>query len=146
MEDAQHVRRGQAVRNLDAGRKRQLQVCRAFGDDLVERLARDVLHDDVRFGIVAFFFRRLAHVVDGTHVGVIDGGGQPGFPQLRGAHLVEGEKAALQKLQHHGPLQQRILREKNNARTAGAYPADEFVVADDAALHRSIIASRVVGV
>jgi hypothetical protein len=52
MEDAELVRGGEAVGDLDSGGERELQAGPALGDDLVEGLAGDVLHDDV--GLVLF--------------------------------------------------------------------------------------------
>ena len=49
MEDAEVVRGGEAVGDLDAGGEDELEAGRAFGDELVEGLAGDVLHDDVGF-------------------------------------------------------------------------------------------------
>ncbi len=71
----------------------------ALGDELVERLAGDVLHDDVGFFGVTGFCGSLADVVDGADVGVIDGGGETGFAELGGAHLLDGEVAALEELE-----------------------------------------------
>ena len=53
MEDAEPVRGGEAVGDLDAGGERELQAGRALGDHLVERLAGDVLHDDVGLVLAA---------------------------------------------------------------------------------------------
>jgi hypothetical protein len=75
VEDAQVVGCREAVRGLDAGGEDELEAGWTFGDELVERLAGDVLHDDVGFFAVAAFFGGYAYVVDGADVGVVDGGG-----------------------------------------------------------------------
>ncbi len=140
MEDAEDVRGGEAVGDLDAGGEDKLEAGRTFDDDLVERFAGDVLHDDVGFGLVPWSARSFADLVDGADVGVIDGGGEAGFAQLGGAHLLEREGSALEELEHDGSLEQRVVREEDDAAAAGADLADELVVLDDASLHRFIIA------
>ncbi len=145
MEDAQIVRGGEAVRDLDARRERELQACRSLGDDLVERLAGDVLHDDVGFFAVAGVGWSYAYLVDGADVGVVDGRGQPGFAKLRGAHLLDGQVAALQQLEDNGALEEGVVRQVDHAAAARADLANEFVLLDDASLHASIIASRELG-
>ncbi len=49
MEDAELMRGGESVGDLDAGGEDELEAGGAFGDDLVEGFAGDVLHDDVGF-------------------------------------------------------------------------------------------------
>ena len=49
MEDAEGVGGGETVGDLDAGGEDELEAGGAFGDELVEGLAGDVLHDDVGF-------------------------------------------------------------------------------------------------
>ena len=77
MEDAEGVGGGEAVGDLDADGEDELQAGWAFGDELVEGLAGDVLHDDE--GFFAFF----ADFVDGADVGVVDGGGHARFAKRR---------------------------------------------------------------
>jgi hypothetical protein len=142
MEDAQLVRRGEPVGDLDARRKRQLQARRPLGNHLVQRLARNVLHHDVSFVFAARFRRCLAHIVDGADVGVVDGRGQPRLAQLRRPHLLQRQRPALQQFQHHRPLKQCVRGQIHHARPACADLAQKLVVPDCAALHTSIIASR----
>jgi hypothetical protein len=46
---------------------------------------------------------------------VVDGRGQPRLAELRGAHLLERERAALEQLEHDRPLQQRVGGEEDHA-------------------------------
>ena len=139
MEDAERVRGGEAVGDLDAGGEDELEAGGALGDELVEALAGDVLHDDVGFGLVSGFGGGFADLVDGADVGVIDGGGEAGLAELGGAHLLGGEGAALEQLEHDGALQERVVGEVDDAAAAGADLAHELVLLDDAALHEGII-------
>ena len=59
VEDAEVVGGGEAVGGLNAGGEDELEAGRAFGDELVEALAGDVLHDDVGFFTVDRFRRGL---------------------------------------------------------------------------------------
>ncbi len=145
MEDAERVGGRETVGDLNAGGEDELEAGRSFGDDLVERLAGNVLHDDVGFFAVAGFGRSFAYVVDGADVGVVDGRGQAGLAKLRGAHLLDGEVAALEELDDDGALQEGVVGEKHDPAAAGADLADELVLLDDAALHASIIAREYVG-
>ena len=140
MEDAELVRGGEAVGDLDSGGERELQAGRALGDHLVQRLAGDVLHDDVGLVLPARLGGRLADVVDGGDVGVVDGRGQAGLAQLRGADLLQRERAALEQLEDDRALQQRVGGQIDDTRSARADLALDLVVADCAALHALIIA------
>ncbi len=99
MKDAEGVRRLQAIGNLDADGEQKLRSGRATLDELIERLAGHILHDDV--ALVA----GLAHFVDGADVGVLDGGGEAGFAQDGGAELLRREQAGAQNFEHDGALQ-----------------------------------------
>ena len=84
-----------------------------FGDELVERFAGDVLHDDIGF--------RVAGAV-GTCSGLGEGlacfaqvaqtlgwsmaGGETGFAKLGSAPLLDGEIAALKGLKDYGALEE----------------------------------------
>ena len=140
VEDAEVVGGGEAVGGLDAGGEDELEAGGAFGDELVEGLAGDVLHDDVGFFAVAVFGGGFADVVDGADVGVVDGGGEAGFAELGGAHLLGGEVAALEELEDDGALEEGVVGEVDDAAAAGADLADELVLLDLAALHDFIIA------
>jgi len=120
VEDAELVRGGEAVGDLDTGGERELQAGGALGDDLVERLAGDVLHDNVGLVLSAGLGGCLADVVDGGDVGVVDGGGEAGLAQLRGADLLQRERAALEQLEDDGTLQERVGGQVDDARAAGA--------------------------
>ena len=143
MEDADQVRGGEAVGDLDAGRKDKLQTGGALGDDLVQGLAGNVLHDDVGFVLLAAgagLGGSFADVVDGADVGVVDGGGEAGLAELGGTYLLERLRAALEQLEDDGPLQEVVRGQIDDAAAAGADFADELVVPDCAALHTLIIA------
>jgi hypothetical protein len=138
MEDAHVVGGGEAVGDLHAAGEDELGVGGAFGDDLVEGLARDVLHDDVGFG-VAFTWVGLADFVDGADVRVVDGGGKASFSKLGGAHLLGGLGTALEELENDGALEESVVREVHDTAAAGADLAEELVLPDDAASHGVII-------
>ena len=116
MEDAEVVGGGEAVGGLDAGGEDELEAGGAFGDELVEGLAGDVLHDDVGFFAVTAFGGGLADVVDGADVGVVDGGGETGLAELGGAHLLDGEVAALEELEDDGALEEGVVGEDRRRR------------------------------
>ena len=140
MEDAEQMRGGESVGDLNARRERELQASRSLGDHLVERLAGDVLHDDVGFIFATRLAGSLANIVDRRDVGVVDGRGQTRLSQLRGAHLIQRERTALQQLEDDRTLQQSVRGKIHNARSAGADLANKFVVSDCATLHAPIIA------
>jgi hypothetical protein len=72
---------------------------------------------------------------------VVDGGGEAGFAELGGAHLLGGEVAALEELEDDGTLEESVVGEVHDTTAAGADLADELVLLDLASLHDSIIAS-----
>ena len=106
---------GKTVGDLDAGGENQLEIGGALCDDLVQGFARDVLHYDVGFGLVAILSRGFADVVDSADVGVIDGGGESCFAELGGADLLESECAAFQQFEDDGALEEGVLRKKDDA-------------------------------
>ena len=61
---------------------------------------------------------------------MVDGRGQAGFAELGGAHLLQRLRAALEQLEHDGPLQQRVGGEVDDAAAARADLADDLVVLD----------------
>ena len=126
MEDAEGVGGGEAVGDLDADGEDELQAGGAFGDELIEGLAGDVLHDDE--GFLAFF----ADFVDGADVGVLDGGGHARFAQDGGAHLFEGERAALEDFEHDGAHELGVVGEVDDAAAAGSQFADQLIVGNGA--------------
>ena len=92
MKDAQRMRGLQSVRNLDAHREHQLQSRRPARDELVERLARHVLHDDVAF------VAALAHFIDGADIGMLDGRGQPRLAQHRACASAAAESSPVRRI------------------------------------------------
>ena len=110
------------VGNLNADREHQLQAGRPARDERIERLAGHVLHGDV--ALVAAF----AHFVDAAHIGMLDGRGQARLAQDRGAHLLDGEQPRAQNLEHHGPLQLRVVGQVDYPAASGAQAADNFVM------------------
>ena len=95
MEDAERVRCIQAIGNLYADRKNQLERCRAACNQAVKRLTGHVLHGDKGFVL------GLADFVDAADVGMVDGRCQPRLAQHGRAHLFHAEQAGAQDLQHH---------------------------------------------
>jgi hypothetical protein len=71
---------------------------------------------------------------------MVDGGGEAGFAELGGAHLLGGEVAAFQELEDDGALEEGVVGEVDDAAAAGADLADELVLLDLASLHDFIIA------
>ncbi len=92
VKDAERVRGLQTVGNLDADRKQQLQTGGPLGDELLERLARHILHGDVSF------VAALAHFVNAANVGVLDGRCHARLAQHGVPHLLRGEQAGAQDL------------------------------------------------
>ena len=98
--------------------------------ELIERLARHILHDDVAF------VASLAHLVDGADIGMLNRRGETRFAQHRRAHLLRREQTGTQNLEYHGTLQQRVVRKIHNTAAACAEPANNLVVLDGLAFHR----------
>ena len=71
---------------------------------------------------------------------MVDGGGEAGFAELGGAHLLDGEVAALEELEDDGALEEGVVGEVHDSAAAGADLADELVLLDHAPLHAFIIA------
>ncbi len=143
MEDAERVGGGETVRDLNAGGEDELEAGGTFGDELVEGFCRDVLHDDVGFALAGLFGLSdgLADLVDGAYVGMVDGGGEAGFAELGGAHLLNGEIAALEEFEDDGTLEEGVGGEIDDSAAARADLADELVLLDLTSLHEFIIAS-----
>ena len=123
------VRGTHSVRDLDTDRKHQRYGRGAFMNDGVEGLARDILHDDVGF------IGGLADFIDGTDIRVLNSRCEPGFPQDRGPHLLDGERPFPQHFEHDRPHQQRVGGKIDNATAARAQLAGDLVVLQDAGLH-----------
>ena len=79
MEDAESMSGLKPVGDLYSNGEDKLRSCRSAGDELIERLARHVLHDDVP--LVAGF----AHFVNGADVGVLDGRSKASLAKNGGA-------------------------------------------------------------
>ena len=126
MEDAEGVGGGEAVGDLDADGEDELQAGWAFGDELIEGLAGDVLHDDE--GFLAFF----ADFVDGADVGVLDGGSHARLAKDGGAHLLEGERAALEDFEYDGAHELGVVGEVHDAAAAGSELANQLIVGNGA--------------
>ncbi len=73
MDDAFGVSRSQSVRNLDAQIEHQADVDRSAADAMFQRLAFQQFHGDERLPV------RLADIVDGADVRVIESGRSAGF-------------------------------------------------------------------
>ncbi|WP_433964797.1 hypothetical protein [Tunturiibacter gelidiferens] len=71
---------------------------------------------------------------------MVDGGGEAGFAELGGAHLLDREVAALEEFEDDGALEEGVVGEEHDAAAACADLADELVLLDLAALHGLIIA------
>ncbi len=131
MHDPDGVSRGEAVGHLQRDLQRLMQSHPRRGNQLVERLARHVLHrDEVDAGI-----RR--DVVDGDDVRVVQGRGGPGFlreslPAYRVVQLFGREDL-------HGdePIEMEVLRLVDNPHAAFAELLEDSVVSEDVANHRS---------
>ena len=126
MHDAAVVGRlqgGQQVA-LDGARRGRRESALA-PDALLQRLARHVLHHDVRGS------RRAAAVVDGDHVGVVQGGGGPRLA-VKASHelLVVGEALA-QDLDRHQPVQGGVARQEDLGHAAAAQAPHHAVAAGD---------------
>ena len=131
MKDAQRMRGLQPVSDLDADRENQLHARRPALNELVQRLAGHILHDDVGL------FAALAHLVDAAHVGMLDGRCETRLAQHRGAHLFGRQDAGVQHLQHHRSLQQRVVGLVDHSTAARAQPPQNLVMCDSFPLHRS---------
>jgi hypothetical protein len=100
--DAEPVRLGQPVSDLDADGEGQMQVQRVGLDEVLERLTRHVLHDDEGLPLM------LAHLVDRTHVGMLDRRGDAGLFHHPGARLVVRRSVPVQHLDDHGAHELRV--------------------------------------
>jgi hypothetical protein len=129
MKDSEPVGGLESVGNLDSDRKHQLQAGRAAGDELIERLARHVLHDNE--ALVAVF----AHFIDGADVGMLNGRGETGLTQDRGAQLLGGKQAGAQNLQDYRALEQGVVGQVDYAGAPGSQAALNLVMFDHLSLH-----------
>jgi len=136
---SQSVRGSQTVGDLHTTGEQQLRIRRPLCDDLIQALAGDVLHHDISFGLIPF---GLTYLIDSADVRVIDGRGQAGLAQLGGAHLLRCLLPALEQLQNHRALQQRVVGQKHNAAPARADLAHELILLNHTALHTLIISVR----
>ena len=71
-------------------------------------------------------------------------GGETGLAKLGGAHLLDGEVAALEELEDDGTLEEGVVGEVHDSAAACADLADKLVLLDYAALHEFIIARGMV--
>jgi hypothetical protein len=71
---------------------------------------------------------------------MVDSGGEAGFAELGGAHLLGGEVAALEKLEDDGALEEGVVGKVDDTAAACTDLADELVLLDLASLHEFIIA------
>src|SRR5450631_1351452 len=99
MKDAELVRRGEPICYLNSGRQHQLQAGRTLVNHLIQRLAWNVLHDDVRFVLAARVGGSFAYVIDRADVWVVDSRGQASFAELRGANLLDRQRAPFEQLE-----------------------------------------------
>ena len=140
MEDAEGVGGGETVGDLDAGGEDELEGGGSLGDYFVEGLAGDVLHDDVGFvDAVGLLGGEFAYFIDGADVGVVDGGGEPGFAELGGAHLHNGESAAFEELEDDWALEKGVGGEEDDSAAARTDLTNELVVLNCPALHGSLL-------
>ena len=103
MEDAQRVGGVEAVGDLDADGEDQLEAGRPASDELVKRLARNVLHDDE--ALVTTF----ADFVNGADIGVFNGRGEARFAQNSRAQLLGREQAGAENFKTTGRWRSRSL-------------------------------------
>src|SRR3984885_2111886 len=129
MEDAQMMRGMQSVRDLNADRKHKLQAGRSAANEPVERLAGNVLHDDIAF-IAAF-----ANFINSANIRMLDRRSQPGFAQHRRAQLLGRKQTGAQNLEDYRALQKRVVGQVDDAAAAGAQLALNLIVLDGSSLH-----------
>ena len=67
MHDPLRVRRIQGIGNLDADRKQRIQLHRTVADEMFQRGAVQVFHDDERFAVL------LADVINSAYVWMVQG-------------------------------------------------------------------------
>jgi len=126
VDDAAVVSRAQGGEQteLDVARHGRRQAPGAL-DELLHGLAGDVLHDDVRSAC------RAAAIVDGDHVGMVQGGGRARLAmEARYELVVIGEPLA-QDLHRHQPPQRRVLRQEDLGHAAAAQPPLDPIAAGD---------------
>jgi hypothetical protein len=66
---------------------------------------------------------------------VLDGRGHARLAQNGAAHLLKGERAALDDLEHHRAHEERIGGKVYDAAATGAKTANQFIMLDRAKLH-----------
>ena len=114
---------------LHPHRKHQFAKPPARAQSTGRAIARHVLHGDE--GLVT----RLAHFVDGADVRMVDGRSQPRLAQHCRAHLLDRQQPGAQNLQHHRPLQLRVVGQVHNAAATRRRSPDDLVVFDRSAFH-----------
>jgi hypothetical protein len=94
---------------------------RAPGEAMLERLALEILHDEVRLPV------RLPDVVHGADVRVVERGRCPRLARKAFTGGRVGCLAAEQDLDRHRPLQPQVGRAKHFTHPAGAEPCVDLV-------------------
>ncbi len=132
MDDARHVRAAQPVGNLDSVLQRQIQREPALLDQLVERLAGDVLHhDDVAVSIAR-------DVVNRDDVRMVEGGGGARLLLESLPAFVAGEIIGPDDLQGDGPVETGVVGLVDDAHAALADLFENTEASEDLALHRGL--------
>ena len=129
MDDPLAVGRVQRVDHFEAQRQRSGDIERLRADVLAKRHAGEQLHHEERMA------QRLAHVVDGADIGMIESrrGARLALEALEGPGLA-GE-ALGQELQGHGAAEAGVLGLVDDTHAAAAELLDDPVVGDRLADH-----------
>ena len=126
MDDPARVRGGERVGDLDRDGQRALHVQGPARHELLERLALDVLHDDVGHAV------ELADVVDAGYVGMVERGAQAGLAveAAAGGPAVE---VGPEHLDDDRTMEAEVLGLERIGLAALPQPFDDSVVGEDAA-------------
>jgi hypothetical protein len=100
--DAGLVRGGEGIRDLNRNLKRLVEWQGALHQAVRQRLALQVLHDEVRRAVL------LAHVIERANVRVIELGNRAGFAVEPVAELRIGRKVVGKDLDGDRPIEARV--------------------------------------
>ena len=124
MDDALAVRRIQCIGNLNRQWQELLGIQRAIGDEVLERLAVEELHDHEGAAVL------LAYVVDGADGGVVQCRGGLGFTAEAGERLRVMSNVLGKEFEGDEAMQPSVFCLIHHTHTTAAELANDAVVRD----------------
>ena len=129
MHDPLRMGRVQCIGNLDAERKQRVQLHRTIADDMFQRRAVQVLHDDERLAVL------LADVVNGADIRMIERRRSPRLAAESLQRLPVLGHFLRQEFQRDEAVKPSVFRLVNHTHAAAAKLFDDAVMRDNLAHH-----------